>query len=101
MSSDSRGACCSHCGGADLVVGVQLGLNAEIGHIGLNYKDGLLLVGTEPLVVDLCRACGAIERLYVRNTQHRWLAQRRETILGAACLRPLRLVQVLARGGPT
>jgi hypothetical protein len=75
MNNDHRGACCSHCGGTDLVLGVQLGQTAEVGHIGLSYKDALLLVGTEPLVVDLCTTCGTVQRLYIRKAQHRWLAQ--------------------------
>jgi hypothetical protein len=48
-------------------------MTAEVGSIGPQYKDGLLLVGTEPLRVDLCNACGEIQRFYVENPGHRWV----------------------------
>jgi hypothetical protein len=48
-------------------------MTAEVGNIGPQFKDGLLLVGTEPLVVDLCAACGHVQRLYVKNPDHRWV----------------------------
>ncbi len=74
MSDDRRAAACSHCGSGDLTLGVRLGLTAEVGHVGPRFKDGLLLVGAEPLLVDLCTACGHVQRLYVKNPDHRWLA---------------------------
>jgi len=73
MSDDRPTAACSHCGSSDLALGVQLGLTAEVGHVGPKFKDGLVMVGTEPLRVDLCTACGHVQRLYVKNPDHRWL----------------------------
>jgi hypothetical protein len=73
MNDEQPATACSHCGSGDLAVGVSLGLTAEAGHVGPQFKDGLLLVGTEPLVVDLCTACGHVQRLYVKNPNHRWL----------------------------
>ncbi len=73
MSDDHQATTCSRCGSGDLTIGVPLGLTAETGHVGPQFKDGLLLVGTEPLLVDLCTACGHVQRLYVKNPDHRWL----------------------------
>lgn len=64
---------CSHCGSTDLVLGAKIGQNAEVGRIGLQYKDGLLLVGTEALLADVCKTCGHIERFHVKNGDHKWL----------------------------
>ncbi len=73
MSDDRQTPACSHCGSSDLALGVQLGLTAEVGHVGPQYKDGRILVGTEPMLADLCTACGHVQRLYVKNPDHRWL----------------------------
>jgi hypothetical protein len=48
-------------------------MTAEVGGIGPQYKDGLLLIGVEPLHIDLCAACGHVQRLYVKNPGHRWV----------------------------
>jgi hypothetical protein len=73
MTHDGPKSQCSHCGSAELVLGVRIGQSAEVGHIGPQFKDGMLLVGTEPLFVDLCKACGHVQRFYVKNPDHRWL----------------------------
>ena len=75
MNNDSHAVPCSHCGGHDLAVGVRIGQNAEVGRIGPEFKDGLLLVGTEQMVADLCTTCGTIQRLYVENPNHHWLTR--------------------------
>jgi ribosomal protein L37E len=73
MSEDHKTATCSHCGSGNLAFGIRLGMTAEVGDIGPQFKDGLLLVGTESLHIDLCTACGHVQRLYVKNPNHRWL----------------------------
>lgn len=73
MSDDRQATTCSHCGGSNLTLGVRLGQSVETGRIGPKFKDGLLLVGTEPLLADLCADCGHVQRLYVKNPDHRWL----------------------------
>lgn len=75
MSDDRQATACSHCGSGNLALGIQLGLTAEVGSVGPKYKDGLLLVGTEPLLADLCPACGQVQRLYVKDPDHHWLKQ--------------------------
>lgn len=41
----------------------------------LIYRVGgpVVLFGIEGLLVDLCTACGHVQRLYVKNPNHRWL----------------------------
>jgi hypothetical protein len=67
---------CPCCDGADIVSGVRLGITAEAGRIGLEYRTALILVGTEPLLADICSACGSVVRLRVRNTKRNWLRAR-------------------------
>lgn len=73
MSENRQTATCSRCGSSNLVFGIRMGMTAEVGDIGPQHKDGLLLVGTEPLHMDLCVACGHVQRFYVKNPDHRWL----------------------------
>lgn len=75
MSDAPQATTCSYCGSGNLALGVRLGLTAEVGHVGPQFKDGLLLVGTEPLLADLCTACGQVQRLYVKNPDHHWLSR--------------------------
>jgi hypothetical protein len=64
---------CPHCGATSLVRGIELGLTAEAGQVGLKYRMALVLVGTEPLHADLCSSCGTIVRFYVKDTGNNWL----------------------------
>jgi hypothetical protein len=64
---------CPHCGGADLVRAVRLGQAAEAGSVGLKYRTLLILVGTESLYADLCKACGSVVRLYVHEVERTWI----------------------------
>jgi len=84
MRIESIPVACSHCGSHDLAIGVQMAQNAEVGRIGLHYKDGLLLCGTEALLADLCTACGQVQRFYVRNPNHKWLTYSDNTQLVAS-----------------
>jgi hypothetical protein len=64
---------CPHCGGLDLIRAVKLGLTGTAGNVGLDYQTLLVLVGTEPLYADLCKACGSVARLYVGHTERPWI----------------------------
>jgi hypothetical protein len=64
---------CPHCGAGELIRAVRLGPAAEAGSIGPQYRTLLVLVGTEPLYADLCKSCGSVARLYVRETDRNWL----------------------------
>ena len=50
-----------------MIIGVKLGLFAEVGSIGPQYIKGILR-GTEPLLCDICKDCGEVDRLYVNDT---------------------------------
>ncbi len=64
---------CPHCGGSDLVRNLKLNQTAEVGSIGLPYRAAWIVHGTEPLLADLCRACGTVVRLFVREAGRKWL----------------------------
>ena len=70
--TDQAGGRCPHCGGSDLVRELELNQNAEVGRIGLPYRAAGIFTGTEPLLADLCLACGTVVRLYVRETDRKW-----------------------------
>lgn len=63
---------CPYCGSTKIVRAVRIGKTAEAGDVGLSYRTALILVGTEPLVSDLCDSCGTVLRLYVRDVGKRW-----------------------------
>jgi hypothetical protein len=67
---------CPYCDGVDLIRGVRLGLTSEAGSVGLKYRMLLLIVGTEPLYADVCKACGSVARFYVRGTDRNWLMEK-------------------------
>lgn len=64
---------CPHCGSRDVIPGLKLNQQAEVGRIGLPYKTGVLFVGTEPLLADLCRACGSVVRFFVADPNRNWV----------------------------
>lgn len=63
---------CPHCGG-EVVPGLAVNQNAEVGAIGLSYKTRFLFIGTEQLRADLCRTCGTVVRLFVKETNRNWV----------------------------
>jgi hypothetical protein len=66
---------CPRCGGTDVVRGIELNQNAEVGRIGLEYKAAGIFRGTEQLLADLCRGCGTVVRLFVQTTDRRWITR--------------------------
>lgn len=74
--SDPTAPRCPHCCGAELVRGLQLNQTAEVGKIGFPYKAAWILQGTEPLLADLCAACGTVVRLYVARTDRPWVRRK-------------------------
>jgi hypothetical protein len=64
---------CPHCDGVDIMRNIKLGLTAEVGNVGLEYRTALILTGTEPLLADLCGTCGTVVRLRVQNTKRQWV----------------------------
>jgi hypothetical protein len=69
----SKAANCPHCGGGDLVPGIKVNQNAEVGRIGLAYKAAVIFVQTEQVYADLCRSCGTVARLFVKEPDRKWI----------------------------
>jgi len=64
---------CPHCGGNDVVMGLKLNQTADAGSIGLPYSTATIFSGTEPLHADLCRTCGNVVRLFVKEPKRNWI----------------------------
>jgi len=64
---------CPFCGSGDVIAGLKLNQNAEVGRIGLAYKAAAIFTGTEPLLADLCRACGSVVRFFVKDSTRKWI----------------------------
>ncbi len=65
---------CIYCGSDKLVTGINIKMSAEVNRIGLSHRSKLLsmLRGVEPVYADLCKECGSITRLWVKNTEQYW-----------------------------
>ena len=63
---------CPSCGNVKIVQNVHVGLTAEVGAVGLSYRTAAILIGTEPLLADVCSECGTVTRLHVGNTKRVW-----------------------------
>lgn len=63
---------CSHCGHFEFVRGIRVGQTAEVGKVGLSYQSSFFLTGTEPLLADLCTACGTVHRFWVEKADQNW-----------------------------
>jgi len=66
---------CSFCGSKRLTQNVTISQTAEAGYTGLQYRTALVLVGSEPLLADLCVACGTVQRLHVKSTDREWITK--------------------------
>jgi len=64
---------CPHCGSTELALGTHVGQSAEAGSVGLSYKTKFIFGGTEPLLADLCLACGSVVRFYVKEPRKNWV----------------------------
>jgi hypothetical protein len=63
---------CIYCGSANLQQQVDVAQRNEIGAIGLSYKVNFLFYGVESFYADLCKDCGTVSRLYVKNSDRNW-----------------------------
>lgn len=68
---------CPYCGSVQIVRGLRLGQRAEAAEVGVKYEAsgsflGIVVMGTEPLRVDLCDNCGTVARLYVGQVGQKW-----------------------------
>jgi transcription elongation factor Elf1 len=71
-STPEKTATCPECGGTDIVKSIGISKMTEAGPIGLGHHTEYFVKATEPLVVDLCRNCGTVVRLYVKKADKRW-----------------------------
>ena len=61
---------CPYCGSERIEVGIAWGKSADMGNIGLKYKEGFF-VGVSQVYSDLCLDCRTILRSYIRDNQNR------------------------------
>ena len=47
----------------------------EVGSTGLEYKKGAVIRATETLLADLCKRCGTVVRLHVKNPDRKWITK--------------------------
>lgn len=66
---------CQTCGSTDIVKNISVSQAVEVGTTGLEYKKAVLLTGTEDLLADLCRQCGTVLRLHVKNPDRKWITK--------------------------
>jgi len=66
---------CQSCGSADIVRDVTMSQSVEVGTTGLQYKTGVILRNTEPLLADMCKQCGTVVRLHVKNPDRKWITK--------------------------
>ena len=63
---------CIYCNSTNIQSGVEVGQSAEVGTLGLKYHTKFLVLGVEAFYADLCKDCGSITRLYLKNVNRNW-----------------------------
>lgn len=64
---------CNYCNSNNIQSEIIVDQNtAEPGGVGLKYHSKFIFDGVEPLYADLCKDCGSIIRLYVKNVNRNW-----------------------------
>ena len=66
---------CPECGGTEIVGGVSISQTAQTGNIGLSYRTLGILRGTSQFYADVCRKCGTVVRLFVREPEKPWVSK--------------------------
>lgn len=66
---------CPVCGSTDIIRNITLSQAVEVGTTGLEYKTGVIMRATEALLADLCKRCGTVVRLHVRNPDRKWITK--------------------------
>jgi len=75
QSNGRETAPCPDCGSSDIATGLVLSQNVEAGPFGILYRAVGVFRGTERLQADLCRNCGSVTRMFVKNFQRNWIRQ--------------------------
>jgi len=70
---------CIYCNSTDLTRNIELGLNAEVNRFGLKYKGRLAVRNVEPVVADMCNACGSITRFHIQNKDRKWIVSKNKS----------------------
>jgi len=68
---------CMNCGGKEITKGIRL-KTSENHTVGPVRKAGILfnlLSGPVPTYCEICKACGTIVRLYVKDTEGEWIME--------------------------
>ncbi len=73
MATPPKVGRCPYCGSQEIAADVIVNQTADAGRIGLAYKTRFLVTGTAALRTELCRSCGSVVRLYVKDTGRDWL----------------------------
>lgn len=63
---------CIYCNSTNLQRDLRIGLQAEVGTIGLEYTTKFIFGGVEPVYAELCKDCGSITRFYLKNIERNW-----------------------------
>ena len=63
---------CLICGSSDIVRNITMSQAVETGSTGLEYRTAVVITATEALLADLCKQCGTILRLHVKNPDRKW-----------------------------
>lgn len=64
---------CIYCNSTNIQSEIKLNQGtAEPGEIGLEYRAKFFIHGVEPIYVELCKDCGSINRLYIKNSERNW-----------------------------
>ena len=66
---------CPSCGSRDIVRNITMSQSVEVGTTGLEYKTAMVFRNTEPLLADLCKRCGTVARLHVKNPDRKWVTK--------------------------
>jgi hypothetical protein len=66
---------CLTCGSSDIVKNITVSQAVEVGSTGLEYRTAVLITRTEDLLADLCKQCGTILRLHVKNPDRKWITK--------------------------
>jgi len=64
----ASGVRCPRCGSNDIATGAYLTQTGHVGlSIGIAYKLGGIMTGTETLQADLCRCCDTVRRFFATD----------------------------------
>jgi len=66
---------CLTCGSSDIAQNITMSQAVEVGTTGLEYRSAVIVSSTEPILADLCRQCGTILRLHVKNPDRKWITK--------------------------